>query len=164
VGRQGCSDGKDRKILIPNNQTVDAVHQPALIKVAESKARLPQWEGPAWELTSAIADAAKLRYALVAPRLLAPHPNGEVEELSTEQAVALFVLQRFHDIERLKEKFRFSTQQRPPGLPAGHGNSTVLFEGGGPPVSVPVSSHTPIDCREPTAACGGSGLRQSRDV
>jgi hypothetical protein len=41
----------------------------------------------------------------VAPRLLAPHPNGEVEELSAEQAVALFVLQRFHDIERLKEKF-----------------------------------------------------------
>jgi hypothetical protein len=93
--------GKDCKILVPNNQTMDAGHQPALIKAAESKAGLPQWEGTAWELTSAIADASKLRYALVAPRLLAPHPNGQVEELSAEQAVALFVLQRFQDIERL---------------------------------------------------------------
>jgi hypothetical protein len=117
--------GKDCKILVPNNQTVDAGHQPALIKAAESKARLPQWEGTAWELTSAIADASKLRYALVAPRLLAPHPNGQVEELSAEQAVALFVLQRFQDIERLKEKFPLLD----PAAAAGSGDWTWQLYG-----------------------------------
>lgn len=96
--------GKDRKILVPADQTVDAGHQSALIKAAESKGRLPQWEGSAWEPLETISTDARLRYALVAPRLLAPHPNTQPDELDPDQAVALFVLQRFHDIGRLREK------------------------------------------------------------
>ncbi len=97
--------GVGRKILVPVGQTVDAGHLAALVKVADPKTRPPQWEGPVWDLPLQIPDGAKLRYALVTPRLLGPHPNANVEDLAAEQAIGLAVQMRIHDIDRLKEKW-----------------------------------------------------------
>lgn len=98
--------GVRRKILVPVGQTVDAGHLDTLIKVAESKTRPPQWEGSVWDLpTLQIPISAKLRYALITPRLLGPHPDADVDDLGAEQAVGLAVQMRLHSIERLKDKW-----------------------------------------------------------
>lgn len=97
--------GVGRKILVPVGQTVDAGHLAELVKVAESKTRSPHWEGSVWDISAQIPDAAKLRYALVTPRLLGPHPNAKVEDFAAEQAIGLAVQMRLHDIERLKDEW-----------------------------------------------------------
>jgi len=105
TGDRVGATGKGRKVLVPSHQTVDVTHLPELTAVAESKARVPQWEGSAWELPLQIPDGAKLRYALVTPRILGPHPNANVGDLAAEQAIGLAVQMRLYDIERLKEKW-----------------------------------------------------------
>src|SRR5665647_150681 len=97
--------GVGRNIFVPFNQTVDLGHRIALIKVAESKAPQPHWDGSAWDHEDQIRDDAKLRTAFVAPRLLGPHPNAQITDLSAEQAIGLAVQMRLDQIERLKEQF-----------------------------------------------------------
>lgn len=97
--------GVGRKIFVPFHQTVDAGHSLELIRVAESKAHPPQWDGSAWDHDDQIRDDAKLRTAFVAPRLLGPHPNAPVADLTAEQAVGLAVQMRLDHIERLKVNF-----------------------------------------------------------
>jgi hypothetical protein len=58
------------------------------------------WEGSSWEKVE-LAQADRLRYALIVPRLLWPHPNrGAGSELRPEQALALIVGVRLRDLQR----------------------------------------------------------------
>src|SRR4029453_16213939 len=69
------STGKGAKILVPVDQTIDAEHLEALLAVAASPKPVIGLQGTAWAAgASNIAPAPRLRYALLAPRLVVPHP------------------------------------------------------------------------------------------
>ena len=50
-----------------------------------------RWEGTAWTGGTEIHAHALLRYALIAPRLVAPHPNAHPESVTAAQAIAMLV-------------------------------------------------------------------------
>ncbi|CAN5671719.1 hypothetical protein BH24ACT15_BH24ACT15_27540 [soil metagenome] len=85
------STGKGVKILVPADQTVDMEHLDALMEVA-AKQRVPvPLEGTAWSAgVKNIPPARRLRHAMLAPRLVAPHPNkGTAKEIEPEEGLAI---------------------------------------------------------------------------
>ncbi|MGZ0712598.1 DUF4365 domain-containing protein (plasmid) [Coraliomargarita sp. W4R53] len=93
------STGKQRKIFVPKSQTVDAAHFEDLIAVATNASTGQTWEGSAWLPGEQIPDGARLRYAMIVPRLIAPHGNSPVNEVSADQAVALLTAFRLWEID-----------------------------------------------------------------
>lgn len=93
------STGKQRKIFVPKSQTVDAEHFDDLIAVATSASTGQTWEGSAWLPGQQIPDGARLRYAMIVPRLIAPHGNLSVNEVSADQAIALLTAYRLWEID-----------------------------------------------------------------
>jgi tetratricopeptide (TPR) repeat protein len=106
------STGKRRKILVPRHQVVDEEHREALLDVAASKLIGPAWEGSAWNGAPEIVHRDLLRHAMIVPRVLAPHPNMRVTELTAEQALALTVLVRLENFSSERH------QHLPPGVPS----------------------------------------------
>ncbi len=91
--------GKGRKIFVPAAQSVDTANLDALNKIAISRRR-NALEGAVWKgQLNVLGPAARLRNALVVPRLVAPHPNRAVEKLSFEEAVALVMRNRYNELE-----------------------------------------------------------------
>jgi len=98
------STGKQRKIFVPKAQTIDADHFDELVALAISVAPGVTWEGSAWSPGQDIPHESQLRYALVVPRLVAPHGNASVEDVSAVEAIALATAVRLGDIShRYKE-------------------------------------------------------------
>lgn len=92
------STGKGNKILVPASQTVDEGCRSALTSVATSPTKPVSLDGSAWGASWKVPESDRLRYALMAPRLIAPHPNkGEVLPDATE-AVAMLMQGRFSDL------------------------------------------------------------------
>lgn len=92
------STGKQRKIFVPKAQTVDAAHLDDLVSVATRVHQGTSWEGSAWSPGEEIPQESQLRYALIVPRLVAPHGNATVENLSAAEAIALTTAVRMRDI------------------------------------------------------------------
>ncbi len=92
------STGKGRKIFVPKEQTVDAAHFDALLAVALSSPAGKTWEGSAWTPGQELPANSQLRYALLAPRLIAPHGNASVDTVIAPQAVALVSAVRLFEI------------------------------------------------------------------
>jgi transposase len=94
------STGKGCKILVPFSQTVDEAHRDALFAVAASQKPAVLLEGSAWRAGAAgVPPGRRLRYALLAPRLVAPHRNtGHSRQIGAEEAVALLALGRMGDL------------------------------------------------------------------
>lgn len=98
------STGKLRKIFVPKAQTVDANHFDDLVAIATSVSSVVTWEGSAWSPGRDIPQESQLRYALIVPRLVAPHGNSSVEDVSAAQGIALVTAVRLGDIShRYKE-------------------------------------------------------------
>ncbi|WP_179228975.1 DUF4365 domain-containing protein [Parenemella sanctibonifatiensis] len=97
------STGRGRKILVPASSTIDADHFELLLAVASRRPDVVQWEGSAWKVGRDVASGSRLRYALLTPRLIAPHPNSKTADLNAEQAIALLVQMRVHDLCRYAE-------------------------------------------------------------
>ena len=93
------STGKRSKILVPAEQTVDQAHQEELLAVATSRRQALAWEGSAWTGAEDLAGADLLRYALVVPRLVAPHPNASSVEATAEKSVAMVVRVRLDELQ-----------------------------------------------------------------
>jgi hypothetical protein len=85
--------GKRAKILVPRDQTIDDEHLDALVEVATSDLGHPGWEGSSWN-RRAIARHDRLRFALLTPRLIAPHPNLLVEQYTADEAIAVLIEMR----------------------------------------------------------------------
>ena len=100
------STGKGCKILVPELQTIDEDHADDLFKVACAQRSAPALEGTAFEgLADGVPPGRRLRYALVAPRLVAPHPNARQDDpIGPVQGVALLAQGRFGDLHRFAEK------------------------------------------------------------
>lgn len=99
--------GKGCKVLVPKAQTVDREHLEALLEVAASQISPGSLQGLAFSASAAsVAPARRLRHALLAPRLIAPHPNtGAARPLEPEEALALLTKRRFRDLIEHVEKF-----------------------------------------------------------
>jgi len=98
------STGKGKKIFIPLENVLNKESVPSLIEIALSKLPQPSWEGSILEGASEIPNEVRLRYALIAPRLIAPHPNLTVSDISSVEAIALLSLMRIKEgIARYEE-------------------------------------------------------------
>lgn len=91
--------GQGAKILVPASQTLDAAHRDELIAVATSRRSGTMWAGSAWSSENQIFREDRLRFAAIAPRLIAPHPNAMPGTLEPEQAIALLTQMRLHDLD-----------------------------------------------------------------
>lgn len=92
------STGKGAKILVPRKQVVDDNHREDLLAVATSQRPAAVWEGSAWTGAQDLSSSDLLRYAMVVPRLVAPHPNFRVQTLTPEQYLAMVVLVRVDEL------------------------------------------------------------------
>ncbi|MCV6971376.1 hypothetical protein [Mycobacterium bohemicum] len=90
--------GKNAKILVPRDSTVDQDHVDQLLEVATGDLGHPGWEGSSWN-RRAILRGDRLRYALLTPRLIAPHPNLLVEQYEPEEAIALIIEMRLGGLQ-----------------------------------------------------------------
>ena len=98
--RQGC------KILVPKHQTIDQENADALLAVAAQQRAAPALEGTAFPASAeSIAPDRRLRHALIAPRLIAPHPNaGYGKVIDSVEGLALLTQGRFSDLEEFAEE------------------------------------------------------------
>ena len=91
--------GKGAKILVPASQMIDADHRDALLEVATSQRLGTTWAGSVWSSRNQVYREDRLRYATIAPRLVAPHPNAMPTTLEPEQAIALVMQMRLRDLD-----------------------------------------------------------------
>jgi len=114
------STGLGCKILVPKSQTIDLAHRDQLLRVAATQKATIGFEGSLWSAGVAAAPPARrLRCALLAPRLIAPHRNlGYEKAIAPEEAVALLVRGRVLDFER------FADNHASVPVPAEAGNSS----------------------------------------
>jgi len=97
-GKAIVATGKGRKIFVPASQKVDANSLDALNKLAVARRRY-DLEGAAWTgKLNDLGPADRLRYALVMPRLVAPHQNSEPVLLTFEEAAALLMRNRVAEL------------------------------------------------------------------
>ncbi|MGI5413871.1 DUF4365 domain-containing protein [Streptomyces chartreusis] len=96
------SSGEGFKVLVPSSQRVEPAQLPALLDVAAKGKAAWSLEGTAWTAgAKAVAPGRAVRHALVAPRLIAPHPNtGHDGVLEPEEAIALVSQGRASDLKR----------------------------------------------------------------
>ncbi|MFV9426906.1 DUF4365 domain-containing protein [Rhodococcus aetherivorans] len=93
------STGLGMKILVPKDSTIDLDHVDALMDVAASGRPASIWEGSAWNSHAPIGRVNRLRYALLTPRLVAPHPNLGVNKATPFEAIALLVKMRLRPLQ-----------------------------------------------------------------
>lgn len=86
--------GKGAKILVPASQVVDVSHNEALSDVALTQLPTPTWDGSAWTGAVHLSPGDEIRYALITPRLIAPHPNLKTDTFTGLEALAMQVLLR----------------------------------------------------------------------
>jgi len=100
--------GEGAKILVPSDQRIDEDNLEALVKVAATQRKRIDYEGSAWRASAtAVPPARRLRHALIAPRLIAPHRNaGFSRPVSPEEAIALLVQCRVRDVEEFSRRHR----------------------------------------------------------
>lgn len=98
--------GKGCKILVPRGQTIDEDHVDELLAVAAQQKGAPRLEGTSFSASAGqVPPGRRLRYALLAPRLVAPHRNaGYDAAITPEEAVALCAQGRFLDLQRFSER------------------------------------------------------------
>lgn len=90
---------KGAKIWVPVQQELTPDSREELLKVAAAK-RLPAaWSGSMWDDLTAIAPADRLRYAMLTPRIAAPHLNRRQKSMSAEETIASLLLCRFDEID-----------------------------------------------------------------
>jgi hypothetical protein len=92
--------GKNGKIFVPEGHLLDASALGALMDIAAAAKPAPRWAGSAWAGAHDLAPTEALRYALLVPRLVAPHPNARERALEAHEAIALLTAGRFRELRR----------------------------------------------------------------
>lgn len=92
------STGKGRKVKVPVAQVVAPEQVDDLLAVAATARAAVPLEGTAWTGAAPKAPTDYLRYALVAPRLIAPHPNSGLGPATPAEAVALLMQARVDEV------------------------------------------------------------------
>jgi len=92
------STGKGRKVKVPVAQIVAPEQVQDLLTVAATARTGVPLEGTVWSGSAPRAPTDHLRYALVAPRLMAPHPNSGLGPATPAEAVALLMQARVDQV------------------------------------------------------------------
>jgi hypothetical protein len=92
--------GRAGKIFVPEDQVLDSSALRPLTDIAAMVRPAPRWAGTAWKGARDLAPADAYRHALLAPRLVAPHPNAGVRALEAPEAIALLAAGRFGELDR----------------------------------------------------------------
>lgn len=102
------STGKGFKVFVPKTNTVSEGDAPRLLEIALAQRDSISLEGTNFDAASTqVPPSDRLRYALLIPRLVAPHANRSASRaLEPEEAVALLVL--LH-VPRLMERMEKSS-------------------------------------------------------
>ncbi|HEY5193441.1 MAG TPA: DUF4365 domain-containing protein [Solirubrobacteraceae bacterium] len=96
--------GKGAKILVPSENTLDAAHVDALLAVAGTARSNVPFEGTTWTGGAATASTDQLRFAMIAPRLIATRQRAWFQETPTpEQVVAMIARGQFDTIDNLRD-------------------------------------------------------------
>ena len=98
--------GKGAKILVPSANSLDRSHRDSLMRVASTARRPISLEGTAWTGATPSRPSDELRYSLLVPRLVAPHPNAFVEQLTPSQAIAMLMQARLNELTRYAERLK----------------------------------------------------------
>ncbi len=98
--------GKGAKILVPSANTIDGSHRDSLMRVASSARRPVPFEGTAWTGGAPSRARDDLRYAILVPRLVAPHPDAFVEQLTPPQAIAMLMQARLNELSHYAERLQ----------------------------------------------------------
>jgi hypothetical protein len=99
------STGKGAKVFVPVENTIDINHRDALLRVAATVRTPPVWEGSAWSGSTEVAPVDILRYALLVPRLVAPHRNTQLSHpLQPEQIIGLLVEARLNEVDLFRRQ------------------------------------------------------------
>ncbi len=93
------STGSSYKVLVPSSSLVDEYHLEKLIELAVAVPESCSMEGSSW-VEPEIPSESQLRYALMTPRVIAPHPNQAREERSAIQAIAMLIQVRITELRR----------------------------------------------------------------
>lgn len=99
--------GKGCKVLVPSDQTVDAAHLDALLDAATAQRAASPFEQRVFHASAASAPPGRrLRYALLTPRLIAPHGNAGLGKApEPEEYLALLVRRRSFQISGFQKKY-----------------------------------------------------------
>lgn len=99
------STGRGCKILVPIDQTIDEQHLEQLLTIARQQLSARSMEGTAFAASASSCPPGRLlRYALLAPRLVAPHRNtGHAGAITGEEGLALVLQGRFRDLKLFSE-------------------------------------------------------------
>lgn len=100
------STGRGSKILVPAEQGIDKAHLPSLLAAALGQRKPSRWEGSAFQRSEPILRPDRLRYALLTPRLIAPHPNRTVEGYEADEAIALLAKMRVGELSPSRSPYR----------------------------------------------------------
>ena len=124
------STGKGRKIFVPQKNLLNEGSMATLREISLSKLPEPSWEGSVWQGASGLPNEVVLRCALITPRLIAPHPNRTVSDISPVEAIALLSLMRLRDVTK---RYREVQELLDPGKSAKHDDPlwrlySALFE------------------------------------
>jgi hypothetical protein len=76
----------------------------ALLKVAATVKPAATWSGSSLDDISKVAPQSRLRYALLAPRVAAPHLNQPFARLSGEEAIASLMLCRLRELIQYEQE------------------------------------------------------------
>ena len=109
------STGKGSKILVPSDRQIDHEHLDSLFAVALGSREPARWEGSVWQGGRDILGPDRLRYALLTPRLIAPHRNLAVVEYGPEEAIAVLMKMRLTELQPSPSPYR---ESRAPDLSA----------------------------------------------
>jgi hypothetical protein len=89
---------KAARVWVPAVQQLTSDSLGDLLRVATTRRRPSAWTGSLWDDASSVVPTIRLRYALLAPRIVAPHLNRRIESLSAEEAIASLVLGRYDEL------------------------------------------------------------------
>ena len=109
------STGQGRKIFVSENLTVDDEHRAALRDVAFSQDVTSSLEGSAvGPPLGTVPAGCELRCALIAPWLVAPHPNSE-GSIASAEGVALLAQGRFRGLKNRSDRNEAMPDPADPG-------------------------------------------------
>jgi hypothetical protein len=111
--------GQGAKILVPSTNTLDLEHVEELLAVAGTARANVAFEGSAWTGGAETPSTDQLRFALIAPRLIATRRRDWFQETpSPEQVVALIARAQFDGIDRLRDPGDQFLGVREPEIPS----------------------------------------------
>ena len=130
--------GQGAKILVPSTSTLDVEHVDELLAVAGTGRSSVAFEGSTWTGGADTPSTDQLRFALIAPRLIATRRRDWFQETpSPEQVVGLIARAEFDRIDRLRDPGDQFLGTKEPEIPSsikrqnpttGDGDSRLLLK------------------------------------